>query len=106
QHFAVILADGMRLEDLASRYGGEEFMIFMNNATEETALSIVERIRVDLEKSTIDYKGQNIPLRVSAGVYAASESISLPDAILKSDEALYKAKESGRNRTIVWTLAV
>lgn len=102
RHFAAILSRGLRASDLACRYGGEEFLALVADTEGTSALAIVERIRNQLEKAPARHEGADIALRVSVGLYAASPQDDPERAIQRSDEALYQAKASGRNRTTVW----
>lgn len=76
------------------RYGGEEFMILLPNATEEEASLLANTLRADLEQ-TISPTGQ--PITVSGGVAFSNEQ-SYAHVIERADAALYKAKEHGRNQ--------
>ncbi len=83
-----------RSEDLVARYGGEEFICILPGASLETALEVAEQIRKRVNQSELDL---TVSLGVSSQVPStASQSRSL---IEKADKALYKAKQSGRNRT-------
>jgi diguanylate cyclase (GGDEF)-like protein len=89
----------LRKQDVFGRYGGEEFIIFLPNTNKKEALMVAERIRSEVEKSS-EYE-KNIPqITVSIGVNGLNSSdINSINGIIKSaDEALYKAKQNGRNR--------
>lgn len=89
--------------DVACRYGGEEFVFLMPETDGETAAAIAERLRREIEEHpvplTID---PDIALSVTVSVgIATSEETDTPQSLLaRADEALYRAKENGRNRVI------
>ncbi len=81
------------------RYGGDEFLLFMQNTTREKALEKADRLK---ELKTVTFKGKEIPVAVSGG-FASGECCSIDDlrALIRlADENLYMAKEGGRNRII------
>jgi len=92
----------LRLENIACRYGGEEFAIILRNVSTETAHSIAERIRKTIEAEKIDYLGQIISVTTSIGIATLENSNfeTIEDLIRTADEFLYEAKEKGRNQTI------
>ncbi len=96
--------DAVRREnDLCCRYGGEEFTLLLENANGEAALRLAERLRQAVEDIELTFEGRGIPLAVSAGV-AAFPELQIKTAgelLLLADEALYEAKQSGRNRCLL-----
>jgi diguanylate cyclase (GGDEF)-like protein len=85
-----------RRVDLAARYGGEEFVLALIDTDAAQALAIAERIRAQVEASTL--KGGQ-PLTVSIGVAAFPQNAAARDELLdKADWAMYMAKGAGRNR--------
>ncbi|MDP8221971.1 MAG: PleD family two-component system response regulator [Candidatus Lernaella stagnicola] len=91
----------VRAGDTVARYGGEEFAILVTET--EGAQALAERIRVAVEKADFLYEGQQTPVRVSAGVcQAKAGEVDDGNELLRvADEALYDAKEHGRNRVVV-----
>lgn len=92
----------LRQEDLLCRYGGEEFVILLPNATLETAIILANRIRLEIEAKAgvglLDNEG-SISVTASFGVSVNHAKIqSLSQFIESSDLALYQAKQNGRNR--------
>ncbi len=99
----------LREEDIASRYGGEEFIFLLPHTNIEEAKIVAERLRKAIEKKKInieEYKIENtkeISVTVSIGVSQFDKSDKTPETLYKkADEALYKAKNSGRNKVIVF----
>jgi len=79
------------------RYGGEEFIIILNRTTLEEAKKSVDRIITETSESKLLYKGHNIHLTISAGI-ACYEKGDTPETLIeKSDHALYRAKDAGKN---------
>ena len=94
----------LRPADTLARYGGEEFVVLLPETELEQARHAAERIRSAMETMTIPVPGLDAPLRVtvSIGVAALSVLHADADALLKAaDTAMYRAKESGRNRVVV-----
>jgi len=88
--------------DWIGRYGGEEFLIVLNDTDEDKAEIIAERIRKNLEETTLEYKGNKFSITCSFGVYVFRDlDMNTEDIIHRADINLYEAKEKGRNTTVV-----
>ncbi len=89
-----------RNEDVPCRFGGEEFVVLLPGADSDTAARRAEQLRSKVEALVVRYVEKSLPrVTVSIGVAAFPEAGDFPDVVLKAaDEALYRAKESGRNR--------
>lgn len=101
QQFSRITQSNLRKMDLLGRIGGEEFAILMPGKTVEEALPAAQRIRHAIEQAHIHADGQPQPIQitVSMGISAVNPRDTTLDAVLKrADEALYTAKQNGRNR--------
>lgn len=83
--------------DIVGRYGGEEFVIILENAPLATAKSIAERVRRHVAQSPIKVKDLRIPLTLSQGVAAAHKADDVASLLKRADTALYAAKAAGRN---------
>lgn len=103
RNVAATLRKICRLEDVISRYGGDEFMILLPETASDGAVLLAERIRKTFETSQ-DSDGQRFAT-VSIGIasYPISPAHNIEDLIKLADQALYRAKEAGRNRTILHT---
>jgi len=101
---AVIFNSELRGSDIVARYGGEEFIAILPRRTIEEAYSIAERIRKVFAKTKFAFEEKDLKITLSAGVSAFKPStgkdISKELLIKCADEALYKAKNEGRNRVI------
>lgn len=105
---ASLLVQGLRgKDDFAARFGGEEFVVLLPQATQEGAMIVAERMRKLVEVAgspALQEPGDPPPLStVSCGVASCSpsETASREDLIDAADRALYEAKRSGRNR-VCW----
>ncbi|MES0490839.1 MAG: diguanylate cyclase [Leptospirales bacterium] len=90
---AVIIENEIREEDMAVRYGGEEFLVILPDTPVQKAGEIAERIRKSMENAKI--------VTVSAGVTSLKSGDNLEMLIEKADKYLYEAKRSGRNKIIL-----
>ncbi len=97
-----ILIENSRSHDIVSRHGGEEFTILLPHCTQEQALEIGERIRKTVEDYVIEIEGIRIQVTVSIGISTKSSLTLNSNQIFQfADEALYRAKNNGRNRVEV-----
>ncbi len=88
-----------RQTDLTFRYGGEEFLVLLNKTTPLGSTIIAERIRENVAALLLnDSKGQGIKVTVSVGGSCLSLGIDKQSLVKEADQALYQAKENGRNR--------
>jgi len=92
----------IRSYDLLGRYGGEEFVLLLAVADEADIHKLAERIRKNMECNVINYEGDEIRVTCSIGVARILDADTLKTAIVKADEALYAAKNSGRNQVKVY----
>jgi diguanylate cyclase (GGDEF)-like protein len=98
-----ILKDTVRGADVAARYGGEEFSVLLPETTSVEAAVIADRIRRRVEETEFPKR----KVTVSIGVATRSEDVRTADELVNAaDKALYKAKESGRNRILIYDPAI
>lgn len=96
QSIADCLKLNVRTSDMIIRYGGDEFLVLIENIEMVNALNIANKIRKEVNAETIlDLKGNHIPFSVSIGVANGAESWL--DLFEQADAALFKAKAKGRN---------
>ena len=97
------LKSSFRDEDVPCRFGGEEFVVIIPGAAPEIAARRAEEVRMRIEALTVRYLDGTLPrVTMSIGVASYPQSGDNPQAVLKAaDEALYVAKETGRNRVQV-----
>ena len=99
QAFASAANVVLRETDCLSRWGGEEFLFLMPATDAHKANIAVERLRESLSKTTISASVPDLTLTFSAGVAVHSLPLPLHRTLERADQALYAAKEGGRNRT-------
>jgi len=100
---ADIMKKSFRKTDLLYRYGGEELVMIMPETNIEGALIPVQRLRRMVEEYDFDYNGVKAKVTVSIGLTMNYQNLTSTAEIVKSaDEALYRAKEGGRNRVILY----
>jgi len=94
------IKESLRDSDIIFRYGGEEFVILLSDTDANGAALLAERIRSSIEHHTIAYGMETIKITASLGISTLRKDDSLESFIKRADEAMYKAKDSGRNRVI------
>ncbi len=92
-----ILVENVRNYDDVIRYGGEEFLVVLYRVSEKEAINIAERIRKAFQNTKYN-EAKNLKITISIGVAKAKKEESLFDVIKRADEALYLAKQKGKNR--------
>ena len=100
QQVAAILSESIRENDTCGRYGGEEFLVVLNNTSRSHALEVANRIRTKIAEKTINIKLANsfsVSVTVSGGVSYFQEIDSIQNLIQRADQGLYLAKRSGKN---------
>ena len=102
KEFAQLLKAEAREIDRVGRYGGEEFLLILPGTVLDAAVTFAERLREKVEKHTFTYEGGTLCRTMSCGVAASPHPrVKDQEALLKAaDDALYVAKETGRNRVI------
>ncbi|WP_027720702.1 sensor domain-containing diguanylate cyclase [Maridesulfovibrio zosterae] len=103
ERVARLFESTFRSTDFIARYGGEEFVILLPHTKEADAEMLAERVRVKIEKTNMPYQDKNIKVTASIGVSSVRPGSLEKDVeiLRKADDALYNAKEQGRNRVMV-----
>lgn len=103
---ASVCRNCMRTTDLLARLGGEEFCVLCSETTSQNALLLAERLRTAIAATEFAAEAQGFRVTVSIGIseYLCDRD-SLEKLLSRSDEALYQAKNTGRNRVIIWKQA-
>lgn len=97
---AQALRDGTRSLDVAGRLGGEEFGVLLPGADEATAVAVAERLRRTIAALRIPWRDDALEIRVSIGVASWDEDLGPDDIVELADQALYQAKQQGRDRVV------
>lgn len=95
---ANIFKSSCRETDIPGRYGGEEFVILLPETNRDGAIEFAERLRKLIEGLTLEYNNIKFNITVSFGVAELKNDATAADFIKRADEALYVAKETGRNK--------
>lgn len=90
----------VRENDIVCRYGGEEFLIFLEHATPKEGAAIAERIRKGIEDVSTQTEMGPLQVTVSLGGSLKERLEELEDSIRRADACLYRAKATGRNRAV------
>ncbi len=88
----------LRESDVIGRIGGEEFAVLLPNSTQEGGLALAHRILAEVRSNVVVVDGKRIACTVSIGAGYFSDQVSFPALLAESDAALYRAKNSGRDR--------
>jgi two-component system cell cycle response regulator len=102
KEFARLLKAEAREIDRVGRYGGEEFLLILSGTVLDAAVTFAERLREKVEGHTFSYAGGTLRRTMSCGVAASPHPrVKDQEALLRAaDDALYVAKETGRNRVV------
>jgi diguanylate cyclase (GGDEF)-like protein len=105
---AASIKKSLRGADVAGRYGGEEFVVLLVDAPEEQCLNIAERIRQAVARMDIQIEQTVVKVTISLGVACLHPDKLVPvDTLINcADQAMYLAKNQGRNRSVVWSAGI
>lgn len=99
QHFARLISEDRRIEDIVARVGGEEFALILPGTNIAEATAVADELCVRMGTSPMAVDGRNVVMTASFGVAAISTNDSrVTDIVVKADRALYRSKRAGRNR--------
>ncbi len=103
KHVASALRNEIRTIDMVARTGGEEFRILLEGADQRVATEIAERIRTKIEYLPIIWQGLQLKVSISMGIATfANDGQDKSLLVNRADQALYRAKNNGRNRVCLW----
>lgn len=97
---AAVIKQSIRKSDTLSRWGGEEFLLLLDDCNLQDAKARAERIREALQEQTMIFGRNAITVTLSMGVTQCRDDDTLDLCIARADAALYQAKEQGRNRVV------
>lgn len=104
QRVATTIQNNIGEDDIAVRYGGEEFVVVIANKAKEEAKDIAENIRIAITQLKLRQRKSNTylpPISISIGIAENSQQENWQTVFERADNALYKAKDSGRNRCVI-----
>ncbi|MGB0205632.1 MAG: GGDEF domain-containing protein [Neptuniibacter sp.] len=93
-----VISKNIRATDFACRFGGEEFVVMLPSSSVSDAVEAMDKVRQKLETSPFNFHGEPVNITMSFGVTEIKEGDSVDDLFARADQALYQAKENGRNR--------
>ncbi len=98
------IRETVRNIDIAARYGGEEFAVILPGTGGEGAKNIAERLRKAVTDKTFSSDGRSFKVTISVGIATSPDDAGNKEALIeKADQALYHAKNGGRNRSVHWS---
>ena len=103
QEVAKIILDNIRGEDVDIRLGGEEFAVFIVDENRAISSSIAERIRLNVQNFKFSGVLKDVAITISGGISFREPKETLENFLDRADKALYKSKETGRNRITVYS---
>lgn len=96
-----IIKENVRGSDIVGRYGGEEFVVILPDCSPEEAFGVAEKIRRTIEETVVI--GNSYSITISQGISSFPEHSQIKEELIpKADQAMYYAKDNGRNQTFVW----
>ncbi len=103
RNISTMIRQGIREGDILLRYGGEEFMVILPGASKTDAYTIAERVRHIVRENKTTYGENQISVTISVGLDSMPETAiaSEQDLITNADEALYRSKNSGRDKVTI-----
>lgn len=102
QRVADILSETARQSDYLFRYGGEEFVVLMPETDQKSAVEAANRMRQRVSRSQIE--GSSVTISIGVAVYDGNLELDAKELFRLADDALYRAKQSGRNRVEVCSI--
>ncbi len=95
------LVEAVRSEDMVARWGGEEFLLLLQGASAGAAVPVAEKIRVAVAARPFKTSAGDIAITISLGVAVSDDEPAFEPVITRADEALYEAKQTGRNKVVL-----
>jgi len=92
----------LRTEDLAVRWGGEEFLLMLPSTNLDQAVQVADKLRRAIAERPIGCNGREVPVTISLGAAELEKDEELEELIRRADDAMYRAKTEGRNRVCTY----
>jgi diguanylate cyclase (GGDEF)-like protein len=100
---AQVMKQTVRPYDIIARWGGEEFCLIITDIDEAGVLRLAERIRYGVETYECEFMGKPLRVTISLGVAKNDDDCDITELTMRADEALYTAKNTGKNRVVMWS---
>lgn len=91
-----------RKNDIVCRYGGEEFSIILPNIDQDNGFEVAQKYRRAIEKDNFKYNKHRFKITTSVGLASSNDAENVEELLKNADKALYKAKETGRNKVVIF----
>lgn len=101
QRVAEVIKSDLRTGDTLARWGGEEMIVSLLGANEKDAVAKAEEIREKVE-TLVFSEAKSLQLTISSGVASSEKNLSLSELVKRADQALYSAKNNGRNKVVAY----
>jgi len=95
-----LMKNTIRKQDICARWGGEEFLFLFPGTDKKGGKTISEKIRKDIEKEKIEYKGSSLSITMTFGTCTFSKALTIDECITNADKSLYEGKKLGKNRIV------
>ena len=92
----------IRKTDFVARYGGEEFVLILPETDEDTAFEVIDKTREMIGRLPFHFREEKIQITMSFGIVAFDTVDSPEELFERADQALYRAKNAGRNQVVKW----
>ncbi len=102
KHLATTLKNNTKGSDIVARFGGEEFCIALSNVNEKNAVSFFVKLQNLISKEKVTIKNDTIKYTISIGITIKDKKEDIEVLLKEADEALYKAKNNGKNRVEIY----
>ncbi len=99
-HLAETVKASLRPQDTLARYGGEEFVVILSDTEIENAVNVMARVQRELAKNTFIHEEHKLTITFSCGVAQVKEGMNAQEALIRADQAMYTAKQTGKNRVV------
>ena len=100
--FSQEISDAVRTSDFVFRYAGDEFVVVVQNCDEVSLMNTAERLRQKIEELTVSWQGHSLRSTISIGLALSNEAVRNGEELMRiADEALYRAKNSGGNSSVL-----
>lgn len=102
KELAETIKKSLEKEDIAGRWGGEEFLVIFPEKTGRQAFESLENMRMEIEKLSFPEKGLSVTVSIGVSSFP-SDAKNVDELVVLADKAMYRAKNTGRNRTVLYS---